>query len=152
MDKRTCDPILDPCVAVVYRTQTMSWLCNETLISTHCLKKTSMYFPNRLELSFRIVLALPKDSSRGLASRICSVMRLLPDLLTAARYCMINLVASVFPDPDSPLKHKNIPITLHYVFGVKKPCHDKQDLQQCFIGRECFTSNHPTIEKFLRVN
>lgn len=132
MDKRTYDPILDPCVAVVYRTQTMSWLCNETLISTHCLKKTSMYFPNRLELSFRIVLALPKDSSRGLASRICSVMRLLPDLLTAARYCMINLVASVFPDPDSPLKHKNIPITLHYVFGVKKPCHDKQDLQQCF--------------------
>lgn len=134
MDKRTCDPILDPCVAVVYRTQTMSWLCNETLISTHCLKKTSMYFPNRLELSFRIVLALPKDSSRGLASRICSVMRLLPDLLTAARYCMINLVASVFPDPDSPLKHKNIPITLHYVFGVKKPCHDKQDLHAAMFS------------------
>lgn len=29
-----------------------------------------MYFPKRLELSFRTVLAFPKDSSRGAASSI----------------------------------------------------------------------------------
>lgn len=37
---------------------------------THSSRKTSMYFPKRLELSFRTVLAFPKDSSRGAASRI----------------------------------------------------------------------------------
>ena len=39
---------------------------------TYLLKKTSMYFPKRLELSLRIVLALPNASSSGLASRIYS--------------------------------------------------------------------------------
>lgn len=37
---------------------------------THSSRKTSMYFPKRLELSFRTVLAFPKDSSRGVASSI----------------------------------------------------------------------------------
>ena len=56
------------------------------------LKKISRYFPNLELLSFLTVLALPKLSRRGEASRICSVIRLDEDLLTAARYCMINLV------------------------------------------------------------
>ena len=76
------------------------------LKGTYDLKKTSIYFPNLLELSLRIVLAFPNDSRSGLASRICSVIVLLPDLFTAARYCMISLVASVLPAPDSPLENK----------------------------------------------
>ena len=56
------------------------------------MKKISRYFPNLELLSFLTVLALPKLSRRGEASRICSVIRLEEDLLTAARYCMINLV------------------------------------------------------------
>jgi hypothetical protein len=71
---------------------------------TYLLKNTSMYFPNLLELSLRIVLAFPNDSNNGFASRICSVIRLLPFLLTAARYCITNFVASVLPAPLSPLK------------------------------------------------
>lgn len=74
--------------------------------STYFLKKTSTYFPNRLELSLRMVLALPNDSSRGFASRIWSVITLVPDLLTAARYCITSFVLSVFPAPLSPLQHK----------------------------------------------
>ena len=61
-------------------------------ISQLTLKKISRYFPNLELLSFLTVLALPKLSRRGEASRICSVIRLEEDLLTAARYCMINLV------------------------------------------------------------
>nr|GFS60648.1 hypothetical protein NPIL_219851 [Nephila pilipes] len=71
---------------------------------TYSLKCTSMYFPNLLELSFLTVFAFPKDSSKGLASRICSVMRLLGDLFTAAKYCIISLVLSVLPAPLSPLQ------------------------------------------------
>lgn len=37
---------------------------------THPSRETSMNFPKRLELSFLTVLALPKDSKRGVASRI----------------------------------------------------------------------------------
>lgn len=37
---------------------------------THSSRKISTNFPKRLELSFRTVLAFPKDSSRGVASRI----------------------------------------------------------------------------------
>lgn len=37
---------------------------------THPSRKTSTNFPKRLELSFLTVLALPKDSKRGVASRI----------------------------------------------------------------------------------
>lgn len=42
---------------------------------THSSRKTSIYFPKRLELSFRSVLAFPKDSSRGAASSIYRVFR-----------------------------------------------------------------------------
>lgn len=37
---------------------------------THPSRKISTNFPKRLELSFLTVLALPKDSKRGVASRI----------------------------------------------------------------------------------
>ena len=67
------------------------------------LNKISRYLPNLELLSFRIVFALPKDSKIGDASNICSVTRLETDLLTADRYCVNNLVVSVFPAPDSPL-------------------------------------------------
>ena len=65
------------------------------------LKWMSIYFPNRDELSLRIVFALPNASRMGLASRICcSIQECFPEM--AARYCKINLVLSVFPAPDSP--------------------------------------------------
>ena len=70
------------------------------------LKKIWVYLPNREELSLRTVVALPKLSSSGDASKICSVTKLeaeCDDLLTAAKYCMINLVDSVLPAPLSPL-------------------------------------------------
>lgn len=83
------------------------------------LKKICVYLPKRDELSLRTVVALPKLSSSGEASRICSVTRdddereadpadeeLPPGtllLFTAARYCMMSLVASVLPAPLSPL-------------------------------------------------
>lgn len=38
---------------------------------TYSSRKISTNFPNLLELSFLTVLALPKDSSKGVASRIC---------------------------------------------------------------------------------
>ena len=50
----------------------------------------------------RTVFAFPKLSNSGDASRICSVIKLDGDLLTAAKYCINNLVDSVFPEPDSP--------------------------------------------------
>ena len=77
-----------------------------------------MNFPNREELSFRRVRAFPKDSRRGLADKTrCSrvVLEVLEAeveagpgeerafwLVILAKYCMIILVASVFPAPDSP--------------------------------------------------
>lgn len=45
------------------------------LFHTHSSRKTSIYFPKRLELSFRTVLAFPKDSSRGAASSIYPVFK-----------------------------------------------------------------------------
>lgn len=41
------------------------------LSGTYSSRKISTNFPNLLELSFLTVLALPKDSSKGVASRIC---------------------------------------------------------------------------------
>lgn len=78
------------------------WKFFSSNIITYSLKWTSKYFPNRLLLSFRGVLAFPKLSRSGVASRICSVTRLFGARLTAARYCITNLVDSVFPEPDSP--------------------------------------------------
>lgn len=72
-----------------------------------------MNFPNREELLFRTVCALPKASRIGLARRICSdkFERCRPpdfplessELATAAKYWMTFLVFSVLPAPDSPL-------------------------------------------------
>ena len=73
-----------------------------------------MNLPNREELLFRTVCALPKASSIGLALSICSE-RFEKDFVpkrpagesavaTAARYCMTFLVFSVLPAPDSPLR------------------------------------------------
>ena len=122
--------------------------------SAHPLpKKISKYFPKRLELLFFTVLAFPKDSRTGLASKIyacdrpqyshccmhawcvcvcvcallheattslhmchdcmcvgptCSDVMLEPSVLTAAKYCMANLVASVLPAPLSPLYSKPV--------------------------------------------
>ena len=105
----------------------------------------SIYFPNRDELSFRSVLALPKakwqkiiislhttklifthfvqnttlPSSTGFDSRICcSIQECCP--LTAAKNWRISFVLSVFPAPDSPLKttklHKKVEITHFGIF------------------------------------
>uniref|UniRef100_A0A6B0U5G8 Putative secreted protein n=1 Tax=Ixodes ricinus TaxID=34613 RepID=A0A6B0U5G8_IXORI len=70
---------------------------------TPCLLKwMSMYLPNLLELSLRIVLAFPNASKIGLASRICcSIQECCP--LMAAKYCRISFVLSVLPAPLSPL-------------------------------------------------
>ena len=65
-------------------------------------------FPKRLELLLRRVLALPKASRMGLASRTLfsssSIVPTAPEPLTAARNLMTCLQLSVFPAPDSPLK------------------------------------------------
>jgi hypothetical protein len=37
-----------------------------------------MYFPNRDELSFRVVFALPNASMIGFVARICSSVSLIP--------------------------------------------------------------------------
>jgi len=86
--------------------QSLATKCNASSFEhtkfTYSLKCTSRYFPNRDELSLRTVLALPKLSSRGDASSICSVIRLEGDLFTAAKYCITSFVDSVFPEPLSP--------------------------------------------------
>lgn len=59
--------------------------------------------PNRLELSFLIVLALPNASRIGFAcSTLFSTLPTLPALW--ARYAKHCFVASVLPAPDSPLR------------------------------------------------
>ncbi len=60
----------------------------------------------REELLLRTVAALPNASSTGLAS---SILLSTDDCLFVrwARNCMISLVASVLPAPDSPL-HESI--------------------------------------------
>ena len=53
------------------------------------MKNTFQEFRKNIAVNPRgylTVLALPKLSRSGLASRICSVIRLLEDLFTAARY------------------------------------------------------------------
>ena len=69
--------------------------------------------PKRLELSLRVVLALPKASMTGFASRMrsCRFSSLLPvrvsaaeDIVAAdAKHRRSSFVASVLPAPDSPL-------------------------------------------------
>jgi hypothetical protein len=60
-----------------------------------------MYFPKREELSFRVVLALPKDSRMGLVAKIClstslasssdfALVRFSESELTEAKYLMMS--------------------------------------------------------------
>lgn len=71
---------------------------------TSALNEMSMYLPKRLELSLRLVLALPNASSTGLDCRSLSLTvstcALWP--VTAAMNCRTFFDASVFPEPDSP--------------------------------------------------
>ena len=67
----------------------------------------SIYFPNLLELWFFIVLALPNDSRRGVASRSCSVTTECLEAFTLARYWDNSFTLSVLPAPLSPLNSKN---------------------------------------------
>ena len=80
---------------------------------------TSMYLPNREELSFLVVLALPKASMIGLLARICLSTSLIPSSSilapstrrrleeasffagssTEAKYRRMNLADTVFPAP-----------------------------------------------------
>lgn len=72
-------------------------------VSPWVLKSMLMYLPNLDELSLRTVLAFPKASKMGLASKICcSIQECCP--LVEAKYCKISLVLSVLPAPDSPLE------------------------------------------------
>ena len=76
------------------------------------MQPTWIYFPNRDELSLRVVLALPKASRAGLVARICLSTSLASSKetlvfpfppaeggFTEAMYRMINLADSVFPAP-----------------------------------------------------
>lgn len=66
----------------------------------------SIYFPNREELSLRLVFAFPKASRTGLLpinlTFTASTFFLCP--VAAAINSKIFFDASVFPDPDSPVK------------------------------------------------
>lgn len=69
------------------------------------VRLTLISLPKRDELLLRSVLALPKASISGLASRTLFWMLALldpPCWLFSATYCKNSLVVSVFPAPDSP--------------------------------------------------
>ena len=66
---------------------------------------TSMNLPNLEELSFRTVLAFPKASSIGEASRICSWTKEWVGEVWF-RYERISFVVSVLPAPLSPLQER----------------------------------------------
>ena len=78
-----------------------------------------MYFPNRDELSFLVVLAFPNASMIGLLAKICLSTSLIPSSSplasrrrlpvlrlagssTEAKYRRMNLAETVFP---APLRH-----------------------------------------------
>ena len=66
-------------------------------------KPTSIYFPNREELSFFVVVAFPNASRSGLDSSSLSLTSATTECpLTLATYCRIFFDASVFPAPLSP--------------------------------------------------
>lgn len=103
------------------------------MMSPFLPKPISMYFPKRLLLSFRVVLAFPIDcrhkhrlfaswkrsrtDSKNSYSSVTSITsiigleaRTLSSTLvccaappTTAKYLMVNLAETVFPEPDSPL-------------------------------------------------
>lgn len=61
-----------------------------------------MYFPNRDELSFRVVFALPIDSMIGLLAKTRFSMLEDVDPAMEAKYRIANFAETVFPAPDSP--------------------------------------------------
>ncbi|KAH3682258.1 hypothetical protein WICPIJ_006768 [Wickerhamomyces pijperi] len=81
------------------------------------LKRISKYLPKREELSFLVVLALPKASMIGLVAKICFSVSDISILVswpprefsevvnssTEAKYLMMYLADTVLPAPDSPL-------------------------------------------------
>ena len=81
-------------------------------ISPSVVNRIFVNFPNRLELSFRSVRALPNDSRIGLAwstrlasvdASVAPVVPPLDELPPAqARKDITILAVSVLPDPDSP--------------------------------------------------
>lgn len=82
----------------------------------------SMYFPNRLELSFLFVLALPNASKMGLEKINLSLHFSTSPLwsVTSAMYWRTFLEASVFPEPDSP-KYLTKINTFKLVFYLNYP-------------------------------
>ena len=76
-----------------------------------------MNFPKREELSLARVLALPKDSKTILDWRIWNLVRWnsrgCP--VMAARYCSDNFMASVFPEPDSPVKIRHWSVFMSFM-------------------------------------
>lgn len=79
-------------------------LCQDTECiagPTHPSRKISTNFPKRLELSFLTVLALPKDSRRGVASRIWAPEENADIFLVVSREEHDGAV-QVFPDTDRP--------------------------------------------------
>lgn len=73
---------------------------------TSKLNCMSINFPNRLELSFLVVLAFPKASKTGFESKsLFLTLSISPFFsVTSEIYCNTFLDASVFPEPDSPAR------------------------------------------------
>lgn len=78
---------------------------------------TSMNFPNREELSLALVLALPNDSKTIFDCKIWNLVRWnsrgCP--VMAARYCKDNFMASVLPEPDSPVKIRHWSVFMSFM-------------------------------------
>ncbi|KAH3664626.1 hypothetical protein OGATHE_003441 [Ogataea polymorpha] len=76
------------------------------MITTFWSNRISRYLPNLDELSFLVVLALPKASMMGFVAKICFSVSDMSWLLwsesTDAKYRMMYLADTVFPAPDSP--------------------------------------------------
>lgn len=72
-------------------------------ISRSSEKRSSMYFPKREELSFRVVFAFPIASITGFeASTFFSIWVMFAAPPTEAKYRIANLAETVLPAPDSP--------------------------------------------------
>src|SRR5271154_2887964 len=85
-------------------------------LARHAELPTSIYFPNREELSFLVVFAFPNASMMGFVAKICSSVWLIPPGVvptfrrfgffgssTVAKYLIMYFALTVFPAPDSPL-------------------------------------------------
>ena len=93
-----------------------------------------MYLPNRDELSFRLVLALPKASRIAFDLSNMFLTRSTSDrplaLVVAAIYFMMIFEVSVLPAPDSPemTMHESVPfrfIVRYAASASAKMCGDR---------------------------